>query len=128
MGRPYLDSTLLRKYPPKAARLAVFSACSTGKKEEGWNHGMDDIVGTLASLGVPDVVATRWQIDSGSAVPMMDAFYGGLAQGLSVPQALTAARQTLSRDPRYRHPYYWAAYYASGQVDSDLRQVFHAGR
>jgi tetratricopeptide (TPR) repeat protein len=128
MSRPYLDSALLRKHPPRAARLAVFSACSTGKKEEGWNHGMDDIVGTLASLGVPDVVATRWQIDSGSAVPMMDAFYGGLAQGLSVPQALTFARQTLSRDPRYRHPYYWAAYYASGQGDSDLRQVFHAGR
>jgi CHAT domain-containing protein len=87
---------------------------------------MDDIVDTLAALGVPDVVATRWQIDSGSAVPMMDAFYGGLAQGLSVPRALTAARQTLIRDPRYRHPYYWAAWYSSGSGRSDLRAVFHA--
>ena len=126
--RPYLDSDFLRKHPPREARLAVFSACSTGKREEGWNHGMGDIVDTLASLGVPDVVATRWQIDSGSAVPMMDAFYSGLAKGLSVPQALTAARQTLIRDPRYRHPYYWAAYYASGQGESDLSQIFHAGR
>jgi CHAT domain-containing protein/tetratricopeptide (TPR) repeat protein len=126
--RPFLDSTLLRKHPPRAARLAVFSACSTGKKEEGWNHGMGDIVDTLASLGVPDVVATRWQIDSESAVPMMDAFYGGLTRGLSVPQALTAARIALSRDPRYRHPYYWAAYYASGQGNSDLRQVFHSSK
>jgi len=123
--KPYLDSAMLRKYPPRAARLAVFSACSTGKKEEGWNHGMGDIVGTLASLGVPDVVATRWQIDSWSAVPMMDAFYGGLAQGLSVPQALTGARQALMRDARYRHPYYWAAYYASGSGRSDLRPIFH---
>jgi hypothetical protein len=123
--KPYLDSALFRKHPPRAARLAVFSACSTGKKEEGWNHGMSDIVDTLASLGVPDVVATRWQIDSGSAVPMMDAFYGGLAKGLTVPQALTTARQTLIRDPRYRHPYYWAAYYASGSGRSDLSQVFH---
>jgi len=126
--RPYLDSSLLRKHPPRSARLAVFSACSTGKKEEGWNHGMGDIVDTLASLGVPDVVATRWQIDSESAVPMMDAFYGGLAGGLSVPQALTAARLSLSRDPRYRHPYYWAAYYASGQGNSDLRKVFHSSK
>jgi tetratricopeptide (TPR) repeat protein len=126
--RPYLDSALLRKHPPRAARLAVFSACSTGKKEEGWNHGMGDIVDTLASLGVPDVVATRWQIDSLSAVPMMDAFYGGLAQGLSVPQALTAARQALIHDPRYRHPYYWAAYYASGSGRSDLRPIFHGNR
>jgi CHAT domain-containing protein len=121
----YLDSTLLRQHPPRLARLAVFSACSTGKKQVGWNHGMGDIVDTLASLGVPDVVATRWQIDSSSAVPMMDAFYSGLAEGLSVPQSLTAARQTLSRDPRYRHPYYWAAYYSSGWGDSDLRPIFH---
>jgi len=126
--RPYLDSDFLRKHPPMAARLAVFSACSTGKREEGWNHGMGDIVDTMASLGVPDVVATRWQIDSASAVPMMDAFYSGLAKGLSVPQALTAARQSLVRDPRYRHPYYWAAYYASGYGESDLSQIFHTGR
>jgi tetratricopeptide (TPR) repeat protein len=128
LDHPYLDSDLLRKHPPKAVRLAVFSACSTGKKEEGWNHGMGDIVGTLASLGVPDVVATRWQIDSASAVPMMDAFYGGLAKGLSVPQALTIARQSLIRDPRYRHPYYWAAWYASGFGRSDLSQIFHDRR
>jgi tetratricopeptide (TPR) repeat protein len=126
--RPYLDSELLRAHPPRAARLAVFSACSTGKTEEGWNHGMGDIVDTLASLGVPEVVATRWQIDSSSAVPMMDAFYGGLARGLSVPGALTAARQSLLRNPRYVHPYYWAAYYASGTGNADLRAVFHRER
>jgi CHAT domain-containing protein len=59
---------------------------------------------------------------------MMDAFYGGLAKGLTVPEALTAARQTLIRDARYRHPYYWAAYYASGFGRSDRSQVFHAGQ
>ncbi|MGB6687608.1 MAG: CHAT domain-containing protein, partial [Terracidiphilus sp.] len=122
---PYLDSGILRKHPPRAARLAVFSSCSSGKREEGWNHGMGDIVNTLAALGVPEVVATRWQIDSASAVPMMDAFYDGLARGLTVPQALTLARQSLIRDPRYRHPYYWAAYYASGLGTTDLREVFH---
>ena len=89
---------------------------------------MGDIVNTLAALGVPDVVATRWQIDSASAVPMMDAFYGGLARGFTVPHALTAARQSLARDPRYRHPYYWAAYYASGSGNSNLSQLFHAPR
>jgi CHAT domain-containing protein len=126
-GEPYVDSDLLRKYPPLRARLVVFSACASGRQQEGWNHGMGDIVDTLASLGVPQVVATRWQIDSYSAVPMMDAFYEGLARGLTVPQALTAARQSLIRDPRYRHPYYWAAYYASGWGQPSLRTVFHAG-
>jgi tetratricopeptide (TPR) repeat protein len=127
-SKPYLDDQLLRRYPPRAARLVVFSACSTGKREEGWNHGMSDIVNTMAALGVPDVVATRWQIDSAAAVPMMDAFYGGLAQGFTVPRALTAARQSLMRDARYHHPYYWAAYYASGSGTSDLSRIFHAAR
>jgi len=125
---PWLDSQMLRKYPPRAARLAVFSACSSGKKEAVWNHGMGDIVATLASLGVPDVLATRWQIDSGSAVPMMDAFYSGLSKGLTVPQALTAARRSLVRDPRYRHPYYWAAWYASGTGTANLSPIFHSSK
>ena len=125
-GESYLDIAVLRKYPPRAAQLAVFSTCSSDKREEGWNHGMEDIVDMLATLKVPEVVATRWQIDSASAVPMMDAFYGGLARGLTVPKALVAARQSLVGDFRYRHPYYWAGYYASGSGRSDLRQVFQA--
>jgi len=123
--RPYLDSALFLRDPPRDARLVVFSACSSGRSEEGWNHGMGDIVDTLASLGVPEIVATRWQIDSASAVPMMDVFYHRLADGLSVPQALTAARNSIVRDARYRHPYYWAAYYASGVANPDLHEVFH---
>ena len=59
----WLDSAMLRRHPPRLARLAVFSACSSGKKEAGWNHGMGDIVDAMAALGVADVVATRWQID-----------------------------------------------------------------
>ncbi|MGB7549726.1 MAG: CHAT domain-containing protein [Terracidiphilus sp.] len=126
--RPYLDSTLFLRNPPRVAQLVVLSACSSGIGEAGWNHGMGDIVDTLASLGVPQVVATRWQIDSASAVPLMDAFYRGLANGLSVPEALTAARQSLIRDARYRHPYYWAAYYASGVGHTDLREVFDGSK
>jgi len=48
-----------------------------------------------------------------------------LSNGLDVPSALTAARQSLVRDARYRHPYYWAAYYASGTGTTDLHEVFH---
>jgi CHAT domain-containing protein len=121
---PWLDSETLRRHPPRDARLAVFSACSSGRNQAAWNHGMGDIVSTLAAVGVPDVVATRWQIDSAAAVPMMDAFYGGLARGLTVPRALTVARQAMVRDPRYRHPYYWAAWYASGTGTADLSTIF----
>jgi len=123
--KPWLDSDLLRRHPPAAARLTVFSACSTGKKEEGWNHGMGDIGGDAGfcwrSRCSGDALANRLRF-RGS---MMDSFYSGLAKGLSVPEALTAARRSLIGDPRYRHPYYWAAWYASGWGRSNLSQVFH---
>ena len=124
-AKPWLDSELLRLHPPRRAQLIVFSACSSGQKEPAWNHGMGDIVATLAALGVPDVVATRWQIDSAAAVPMMDAFYSALARGRTVPQALTVARQSMARDPRYNHAYYWAAWYASGSGTGQLGPIFH---
>ena len=34
--RPFLDAALLRRDPPRTAQLVVFSACSTGKREQGW--------------------------------------------------------------------------------------------
>ena len=119
--RPWVDGEFLRRHPPRACRLAVLSACATGVREAAWNHPLQDIVETLGSLGVPEVVATRWQIDSEAAVPFMDVFYTSLEQGTSVAMALTSARSVLSRQTLYRNPYYWGAYYVSG------REVMHSG-
>ncbi|MDE3061853.1 MAG: CHAT domain-containing protein [Acidobacteriota bacterium] len=123
---PYLDAADLRQHPPRAARLVVLSACSTGRDTAAWDHGMSDMVDTLAEDGVPEVVATRWTIDSASAVVLMRAFYSNLALGLAAPQSLTLARQALAQDPHYRHPYYWAGYYASGEDLSGMQSLFHA--
>jgi CHAT domain-containing protein/tetratricopeptide (TPR) repeat protein len=122
---PYIDSALFRANQLRAARLIVFSACATGQRNEDWNNGVGDIVNTLAGLGVPEVVATRWQIDSDSAVTMMNGFYRELSHGASVAHALTSARRTLAADSRYRHPYYWAAYYDSGSARAQLDGIFH---
>jgi CHAT domain-containing protein len=113
-ARPWIDGTFLRQHPPHACRLAVLSACATGAREASWNHPLQDIVETLRSLGVPEVVATRWQIDSEASVPFMNSFYESLQHGSSVAAALTAARRVQSGRPSYASPYYWGAYYVSG--------------
>ena len=113
--RPWVDGEFLRRHPPRICRLAVLSACATGVREAAWNHPLQDIVETLGSLGVPEVVATRWQIDSEAAVPFMDAFYTNLERGTSVAMALASARQVLSKEPLYHNPYYWGAYYVTGR-------------
>ena len=56
------------------------------------------MVETLGSYGVPEVVATKWQIDSEAAVPFMDAFYANLANGSTVAMALTGSTEVTNRD------------------------------
>jgi CHAT domain-containing protein len=125
--RPWVDGEFLRQHPPRACRLAVLSACATGVREAAWNHPLQDIVETLGSLGVPEVVATRWQIDSGAAVPFMDTFYQSLERGTSVAVALSSARKVLSRQSLYSNPYYWGAYYITGR-ETTQNQGAHRDR
>jgi CHAT domain-containing protein len=124
---PWIDGAFLRRHPPRFCRLAVLSACATGTREESWNRPLQDIVETLGSLGVPEVVATRWQIDSEAALPFMDVFYGNLAQGKSVALALTSARRVQFAQSLYRNPYYWGAYYATGREMTSSEEESHAG-
>lgn len=111
--RPWVDGAFLRQHPPRACRLAVLSACSTGLEEASWNHPLQDMVETLGSLGVPEVVATRWQISSDSTVPFMEAFYRSMGQGKNVALALTLARRLQFLRTRDNNPYYWGAYYVT---------------
>jgi CHAT domain-containing protein len=123
---PWIDGAFLRRHPPRLCRLAVLSACSTGKREAGWNHPLQDIVETFSSLGVPEVVATRWQVDSEASVPFMDAFYRKLSEINSVTQALTYARRIQSDNYLYRNPYYWGAYYVTGMQPMPGKSVLYA--
>jgi CHAT domain-containing protein/tetratricopeptide (TPR) repeat protein len=121
----WLDTLSFRPSALTECRLVVLSACSTGKREERDFDGFDEIVDTLAADGVPDIVATHWDVDSEASVALMKNFYSGLARGLTAPQALSQAEAAVSRLEPYHHPYYWAAYYTAGMGTSNLKEVVH---
>jgi tetratricopeptide (TPR) repeat protein len=123
---PWVDGNFLREHPPRFCRLAVLSACATGTREPSWNHPLQDIVQTLGTLGVPSVVATKWQIDSAATVPFMDSFYTNLSSGKSVAVALMLARRVQSAQPTLKNPYYWGAYYVAGRDTSNPIGELHA--
>ena len=123
---PWVDGAFLRRHPPLHCQLAVLSACSTGMREASWKRPLQDIVETLGTVGVPQVVATRWQIDSQAAVPFMNAFYQELETGKSVAIALTLARRVQFGESVYKNPYYWGAYYVTGRDNSHLKRELHA--
>jgi hypothetical protein len=65
--------------------------------------------------GTPSVVATLWNVSDEATAEFMASFYRYLGRGESKAESLRLARQELSSNPKYRHPYYWAAYILIGE-------------
>lgn len=103
-----------KKESLRTCQLIVLSACSTGKETFGRNDP-DALVRTLLRSGVPYVVASRWNVDSAATAELMKSFYGSLFDGQSVAHALRRTRIALMSRPSTAHPYYWAAFSASGR-------------
>jgi CHAT domain-containing protein len=110
-----IDGNFLRRHIPRACRLAVLSACTTGQRENSVDHPFQDMVATLGSLGVREVVATRWPIDSSTTVPFMSEFYKGITTGRNVALSLREARRVEFEKLSLKHPYTWGAFYVTGR-------------
>lgn len=89
-GGQYLG-TLLRDHA--SLRLAVLNAC------EGARTGADDpfagVAGSLVQMGLPAVIAMQFEISDSAAVLFAEEFYGALADGYPVDNALVDARKAL---------------------------------
>jgi CHAT domain-containing protein/Tfp pilus assembly protein PilF len=104
------------------ARLITLSACESGLGKGYFTEtpGGDEFVGlTRAFLGAGgrNVLASLWAVNDESTRDLMIRFYRLLLTNGSA-EALAVAQQELRRSgPRYRHPYYWAAFVMAGPID-----------
>jgi CHAT domain-containing protein len=96
-------------------RLAVLSACVSSHSSTGSFDDQDSMVRRLMGARVPEVVASRWQIDSTATSRLMNEFYRNLIAGDTVSDALTTASRNLRTEPGFAHPYYWAGFSAFGR-------------
>ena len=64
--------------------------------------------------GVPQVVASKWPIDSAVSSSLMKKFYRHLLEGEQVDTALKDAERDVRSAPETSHPYYWAAFSTFG--------------
>ena len=64
--------------------------------------------------GASNVVATLWRIEDEGAAVFTEEFYGALGEG-DPAEALATAQRAMMRHPRYRAPFYWAAYQVAGE-------------
>jgi CHAT domain-containing protein/tetratricopeptide (TPR) repeat protein len=101
------------------SRLVVLSACATAARSGAARQGgASSIARAFLRAGVPTVIATLWDIQDGSAAPLIERLHREIDRGMSASEALrTAQLQMLhSSDPHDRDPAAWAAYQILGSM------------
>ena len=99
--------------------LVYLSGCETGaglawSTDFAQSEDFTTLGQSFLHAGARNVVATLWRIEDSGAAAFAERFYDHLRRHSPV-EALAAAQRDLRRDPRYGAPYYWAAYFITGE-------------
>jgi CHAT domain-containing protein/Flp pilus assembly protein TadD len=94
--------------------LVVLSACATVRGPSGALSDRDSLARTLLGAGVPQVVASRWVVDSSATREWMRVFYANLLAGHGASEAARESMIAIRGSVQWRHPFYWAAFSAFG--------------
>jgi CHAT domain-containing protein len=94
------------------AYLTVLSACDTSVSPSG-TRSLSGITAAFLAAGSPTVIGSLWQVSDDSTSLLMVRFYERFLE-LGYLDALRAAQADVRGDPRYEHPYYWAAFVLYG--------------
>ncbi len=97
-------------------RLVVLSACETGLGHYYRGEGMVSLARPFISAGVPQIVASLWQVDSKETSQLMIEFHRERKNGgRKAVDALREAQLKMSRSGL--HPFYWASFIAIGSAN-----------
>lgn len=99
------------------ADLTVLSACETGNGRISPGEGVIGMSWAFFVAGTRSMVISQWRVSSASTSQLMKNFYAALARRRdrgNKSEALREASIRLLKDPRYRHPFYWAGFVLVG--------------
>ncbi|MFO0934525.1 MAG: CHAT domain-containing tetratricopeptide repeat protein [Planctomycetota bacterium] len=97
------------------ADLAVLSACETGRGKVVSGEGIVGLTRAFMFAGSPSVLCSLWKVDDAATAALMKRFYElwnpkDGSPGKSPAAALREAQAFVRAQPRWKHPYYWAAW------------------
>jgi len=99
-------------------KLVVLSACESGLGDLRGSEGVYGLRRAFALAGAQNLVMSLWQVDDKATSTLIPAMYARFTQGQNPQQALLAAQRDYiaaqRKEGHYPHPYYWAAFVASG--------------
>lgn len=88
--------------------MVVLSACQTAvTKGSNESSPVSPASGFLQN-GVKSVVATLWKVDDEATSILMNDFYKNI-KTMDAVDAIRSAQSNLSNNPKFTHPFYWAA-------------------
>ena len=98
-----------------AAELVVLSGCRTALGQEIRGEGLWGLTRAFLDIGVPRMVASLWRVEDHATAELMARFYRAMRASDRRPAAaLRQAQLEILAQPRWRDPYYWAAFLLQG--------------
>jgi CHAT domain-containing protein len=110
-----LDADVVERLATRC-RLATLSACSTGAAEVRGPWSVESLVQAFWRAGTPEVIASRWDVDSGASARLFEKFYDDVLNGKTAATALRSAAESVRLTPETAHPYFWSAFGLFGGV------------
>ena len=101
------------------ADLVTLSACQSGLGKVLDGEGVQGLSRAFFLAGARSVVVSLWNVNDAATGELMRRFYSDLKAGVPKDEALRQAKLAVSKEPRWRHPYYWAPFVLQG--DSGAR-------
>lgn len=99
-----------------ASDLVVLSACDSAIGKEIKGEGVISLTRGFMQAGSKSVLSSLWKAEDNATAELMKIFYSKLLnEGLTPAQALRRAQLEMSQNPRYRSPFYWAAFTLQGE-------------
>ena len=95
-------------------KLVVLSACQTGVGEVRAGDGVYGLRRALLLAGSESQVMSLWRVADRETRELMRAYYTRLRAGEGRSAGLRHVQLAMLRNPRTRHPFYWAAFIQSG--------------
>lgn len=104
-----------------SADLIVLSSCETGLGKNINGEGIVGLTHGFLYAGAQGVVTSLWRVDDRATADLMARFYQAmLKDGLTPSAALRAAKMSMWKQGRWRHPYYWAGFVLQGNGDQNV--------
>ncbi|MGH9836866.1 MAG: CHAT domain-containing protein, partial [Blastocatellia bacterium] len=96
-------------------KLVVLSACETGVGEVRTGEGVYGLRRALVLAGAETQVMSLWPVSDQGTRDLMINYYKALQAGQGRSEAMRQVQLRMLKDPRRRHPFYWASFIVSGE-------------